>query len=328
MREFAFECHLCAHLEATREGIVGRQLGGGVTRPGSRIVDIVHVAPGPEMATRARIGPTAIPRAALEADVGVGRWRPVTSVLPGPPERARELADRAVDAGFFERTRRDGDSVVRQATTYPDWFGRLTAIENKPDLSRPGAMAHQLRFDIALGLFDRVILATSDHVTGAHLNRLPAAVGVWRFQPDGGTVTEVRAPRPLNGAGPSVSPGTEIQEEATLRTEVDLVGADAIRLARRRVAERAWGQGWRPDRLPECARCEPTAEGLPHCTHFGRVVEPTRECGTNCPGHEPAEPPPLDQAANRAARTPWNPEAPGVASEQASLEQFGEGESS
>lgn len=318
MREFGFELRLCAHLETTREGVVARQLGGGVLEPGTRVVDVVHVTPGPEFDRRRRMGATTIPRAVLEAEVGVGRWQPVTEVLDGPPARARELADAAAEAGFLELARRGGRTVVRRATGYPDWFDTMTAVENKPDLDRPGDMAAQLRFDAALGLFDRVVLATADRVTGAHLNRLPEAVGVWRFDPDGGSREVVREPTDLGGA----TAGTEVRAERPLRTDVGLVDAAAAARARRRVAERAWGKGWRTYELPGCGACEPTEAGLPACTHFGRVVDPATECGPSCPGHDPAEPPAVDLAARRATRTAWDPDPPGVAREQSGLNRF------
>lgn len=318
MREFGFELKLCAHLELQRGGVVARQLGGGVDRPASRIVDVVHVGPGPDFERRQRIGPSTIPQAALEADVGIGTYKPVTSVIDAPPERARAVAEQAVAAGFFERERQDGRTVVRRTTDYPDWFGTLTAIENKPDLTRPGSLSEQLRFDIALGLFDRVVLATADHVTGAHLNRLPDAVGVWRFDPEADSYTVIRDPSPLG----AVSEGTEIRTEEPLRTAITPISAGEIATARRRVAERAWGKGWRTYSLPECANCDPNPAGVPACTHYDRVVDPVRECGADCPGHDPGVAPDVDLDDRRATRTAWEPDPAGMSSRQSNLEQF------
>lgn len=318
MREYSFELRLCAHLERERDGIVSRQLGAGVRNPGTRIVDTVHVSPGPAFERRSRIGPTAIPREGIDADVGTGAFRPVTSVIDAPPERAQNIAERAAAAGFFELERQGGRAVVRQTVAYPDWFGTLTGIENKPHLDAPGALERQLRFDTALGLFDRIVLATTDHVTRAHLNRLPDSVGVWRFRPSDSSVEVVR-PAPKLG-GPSA--GTEIREEHPLRTDIAVIDDEAVADARRRVAERAWGRGWRPGELPACTRCDPTSAGLPHCTHFDRVVDPAVECGIDCPGHDPGPTPEVDLEARRAALTAWDPDASAFRSEQSDLSHF------
>lgn len=318
VQEYPFELQLCAHLEAERGGILGRQLGGGVASPGARIVDVVHVTPGPEFDRRQRIGPNTIPRQALDADVKIRSADPVTAVIEGPPERARDVAERAADAGFFECERRDGRWVVRQTVTYPDWFDGLTAIENKPDLDRPGDLGRQLRFDVAVGLFDHVVLATTDHVTRAHLNRIPDEVGVWRFEPADRRLRIVREPTQLDATGP----GTEIRAERALRTGVNLVDAASVQRARRRVAERAWGRGWRPTEFPACANCSVTPDALPSCTYFDRLVNPATECAPSCPGHQPAAAPDVDVESYRAARTAWDPEAAAFVSEQSDLRQF------
>lgn len=318
VQEFPFELQLCAHLEAEREGIIGRQLGGGVETPGARIVDVVHVTPGPEFRRRQQIGPKTIPQRALDADVKIRSADTITAVIEGPPDRAREVAERAAEAGFFECERRDGRWVVRQTVRYPDWFDHLTAIENKPDLDRPGDMAKQLRFDVAVGLFDHVILATADHVTGAHLNRIPDVVGVWRFDPGDRRLRVIREPTHLDATGP----GTEIRAERALQTDLSLVAATSVQRARRRVAERAWGRGWRPKEFPACDNCTVTTDALPSCTYFDRLVDPATDCAPSCPGHQPAPPPDVDLAAHRAARTAWDPESAAFVSEQSDLRQF------
>jgi hypothetical protein len=318
VREYRFELRLCAYLEDHRDGVVGRQLGGGVDNPGTRVNDVIHVAPGDEFEHRRRIGSDTIPEAALDAPAKVGTVTPVTDLFETTPERAREIAERAAEAGFFERERRGGRTVVRQTTVYPDWFSEITAIENKPDLDRPGALARQLRFDVALGMYDRVILATADHVTGAHLNRVPDPVGVWRFDPESGERTVIREASSL----PVSEAGTEIFEEHPLRTVVAFVDAPSVRKARRRVAERVWGKGWRPERLPGCGQCEATAKGLPYCRYFDRVVNPMAECGPACAGHTPAPAPPVDVEAKRAEHSPWDPDSAAFVSEQAELDRF------
>lgn len=318
VREYRFELRLCAYLEDHRDGVVGRQLGGGVDNPGTRVNDVIHVAPGQEFERRRKIGSDTIPQPAIEAPVRLGTVTPVTELFETTPERARAIAEDAAEAGFFERERKEGRTVVRQTTAYPDWFNEITAIENKPDLDRPGAMARQLRFDVAIGLYDRVILATVDHVTGAHLNRFPEPVGVWRFDPESGERTVIREPSPL----PTSEAGTEIWEERPLRTDVTLVDAPSVRKARRRVAERVWGKGWRPERLPACGQCEATAKGLPYCGYFDQIVNPINDCGPGCPGHTPSSPPTVDMEAKRAEHSPWDPESRAFVSEQAELNRF------
>ena len=298
--EFRFELALCAALESP-DRVLARQLGSGVTSPGARIVDICLLRPGPNFDDRAAISPDRIPEAAIEARVGPGEAVPVAEAFDLPPERATAVVDAAVEAGYLERERRGGRPVVRTTARYPDdWVGSLTAIENKPDLGNPGDLTTQLRYDVALGLFDEVVLATASYVTRAHLNRIPDAVGVWRFDPETGSREVLREPTPLE---PNER-GIEIREQRGLRTDVSIVGAEAKARKRRRIAERAYGKGWRPD-PPACSHATTTADGRPYCAEFGRVVDPGRECGEACDAHEPADPPSTDRDRLRDERTAW-----------------------
>ncbi|WP_435062095.1 DUF5787 family protein [Halobaculum sp. EA56] len=320
--EFAFELALCARLERETDWVLARQLGGAVAAPGSRVVDVVGVVPGQSFDERARITDRTIPPAAVEADAGVGEAVPVTEAVDARPERARAVADAAVECGFFAEERRGGRRYVRKATRYPDdWYDELVAIENKPDLGRPGDLRRQLRVDVSLALFDRVVLATESHVTGAHLNRLPEAVGVWRFDPEAGERETVREPGTLDSDGPGVEP----LAERPGRTDVALVDPAEKARKRRRIAERAYGKGWRTYGFPGCGNCAATEDGRPRCVHFGRVVDPASECGEACPGWDPADPAADadDAAALRDERTPWVRDPPGVARRQAGLDRFG-----
>jgi hypothetical protein len=338
VREYAFELGVCTHLEVTTDWVVARQLGAAVAEPGSRVMDVIGVVPGPAFDERAAITDRTVPAAAVESDVGVGRAVPVDDAIAGPPERREEVLEAAVDAGFFERERRGGRAYVRQTVRYPDdWFARLVGVENKPDLGTPGDMASQLRLDASLGLFDEVVLATASHVTGAHLNRIPDPIGVWRIDPDdpGNPAARevIREPTPLAVDRQGVEPVAT----HPLRTDVALVDPAAKRRKRRRIAERAYGKGWRPDpaTLPACAAMAPTDDGRPHCAHFGRVVDPGRECGTDCPGYEPTDDiEDADGASNlfaragvevralRAARTPWVADPDGRRRRQSGLDRF------
>jgi hypothetical protein len=316
VREFGFELSLCAHLERTREAVVSRQLGAGVT--GRRVLDTVLVAPGPSFQERAAITAETIPPAAIESDAGPGRARRRGDAFECGPERARAVVDRAVDVGFFERERRDGHTYVRQTARYPgDWFGDIVGIENKPDLDRPGALETQLLTDVHLALLDRVVLATATHVTGAHLNRIPEAVGVWEFDPKTDEREVVREPRQL----PVDEYGVEIRERRPARAAIEIVAPEEKARTRRRLAERAYSKGWRTYDLPACARIDPD-EGLPRCPWKGRIVRPATDCGPACAGHEPADPPALDRERLRASRTPWDPDPAGRQRRQSGLDRY------
>jgi len=304
--EFRFELALCAALEAP-DRVVARQLGAGIENPGGRIVDVCVLTPGPEFDRRAAITPDRIPAPAIEAAVGPGEAVPLGAAFDLPPDRAEAVAERAAEVGYLERERRDGRPVVRATARYPDdWVGSLTAIENKPDLGTPGDLAAQLRYDAALGLFDEVVLATASYVTRAHLNRIPESVGVWRFDPDTGERDVVREPTPLDPD----APGVEIREERGLRTDVALVDPAAKTRKRRRMAERAYGKGWRPD-PPSCAHATATDDGRPYCERFDRVVDPGRDCGATCDAREPADPPETGRRRLRDERTAWTADPAG-----------------
>jgi len=323
VREFPFELALCAHFESASEAIVGRQLGAAVG--GTRVVDVALVHPGPEFGERAGITAETVPPAAIEADVGVGEARPLGEAFPGTSRTwARGTVEAAVEVGFLELERRGGREYVRQTARYPDWFDRIVGVENKPDLDRPGDLELQLRKDVSLGLFDEVVLATASHVTGAHLNRIPPEVGVWRFDPETGERRVVREPTPLDPG----APGIEVLETHPGRTDVRPATVTEKARQRRRLAERAYGKGWRvpADSFPDCARCtageRSGAGALPDCAWKGRLVDPARECGPSCAGYEPGERPAADARSERARNPPWEPAPAGRARRQAGLDRF------
>ena len=316
MSEFAFEMALCAHLEQQREAILSRQLGASVH--GRRVLDTVLVDPGPDFEERAAITSETIPPGAIESDVGTGRARFWKDAVDTHPERAREVVERAIEVGFFERERATGRLEVRQTARYPeDWFDRIVGVENKPDLTRPGALETQLLTDVELALVDEVVLATASHVTGAHLNRIPDAVGVWEFDPETGEREVVREPTPLS----TDEPGIEIIERGSARTNIRVATAAEKRRARRRVAERAYGKGWRSVEMPGCSRVDPQ-NGLPYCPYRERVVHPATDCGEACGGYDPADAPKSDADRLRAGRTPWDPDPDGRRRRQSGLDRY------
>jgi len=321
--EFAFELAVCAALEGRGDGIVARQLGAGVADPGGRIVDVVAVEPGPAFDERVAITPGTIPEAAIEADVGPGRPRYWKDAFDCHPERARRAVERALEVGFFERERRNGREYVRQVARYPDWVGRLVGIENKPDLGRPGDLEAQLRTDVSLALFDEAILATGSYVTRAHLNRIPADVGVWRVRTDR-EPTEIEVVREPTRLAVEEA-GIEPLESLPGRTDVAVVSPAEKARARRRLAERAYGKGWRTFTFPACRACEPderTGATLPYCAWKGRVVDAGSECGSSCGGYDPGEAADVDLEAERDRRGPWVADPPGRRRRQAGLDRF------
>ncbi|EMA33340.1 DUF5787 family protein [Halobiforma nitratireducens] len=332
MSEFAFELELCAHLEARREALVARQLGASVADPGGRILDVVCLEQGPEFEDRTAIASETIPDAAIAADVGPGRaryWKDAFAECH--PDRARRAMDRACEIGFFERERRNGREYVRQVSRYPDWYDRIVGIENKPDLERPGDLESQLRTDASLGLVDEVVLATESYVTRAHLNRIPEEVGVWRVHRDGANTDDssdtgldlevIREPATLAVDEPGIEP----LESHPGRTDVAVVSPDAKARARRRIAERAYGKGWRTYEFPGCGTCSTKrAENatLPHCEWHGRLVDATLECGPSCPEYESESAPEVDLEGERDRETAWQAEPDGRQRRQSGLDRF------
>ncbi len=313
--EFGFELALAAQIESD-ESVLSRQLGASVHD--RRVIDLVRVEPGPEFDRRVALTAETIPPAAIESDVGPGRARYWKEAFDCHPERAERAVEQAVDCGFFERERRNGRTLVRQAERYPDWFDRIVGIENKPDLGRPGALETQLLTDVELGLLDAVVLATASRVTGAHRNRIPDAVGIWRFDPETGERTVLREPEGL----PVDEPGVEICDRSGGRTDIQVASVETKHRARTALAERAYGKGWRTYEMPACARVDPDEHGLPYCPWKDRLVRPATECGPACDGHDPADPPEVDFDSLRAASTPWDPDPDGRTRRQTDLGRF------
>ncbi|TMT87573.1 hypothetical protein E2L06_13665 [Haloterrigena sp. H1] len=330
MSEFAFELELCTHLESRQEGIVARQLGAGVAAPGGRILDIVCVEPGPAFDERVAITSESIPDAAVASAVGTGRARYWKDAFDCHPDRARRAVDRALESGFFERDHTASAAAsreyVRQTARYPDWYDRLVGIENKPDLGRPGDLESQLRTDVSLAVADEIVLATESYVTRAHLHRIPDDVGVWRVHRDdasrGLEIEVIREPASL----PVDEPGIEPLAFEPGRTEIEVVSPESKARARRRLAERAYGKGWRTYEFPACKACQPVdADGatLPYCAWADRAVDATTECGPSCPGYEQTVAPAVDLEAERDRQTAWEADPDGTRRRQAGLDQFG-----
>ena len=317
--EFAFELALCSHLETTTEWVISRQLGAAVVHPGRRIIDICGVIPGSSFDTRSMITDERIPERAIAGPAGVGTSVRRSDAIDGSPQTTEAAIEQALAADFFTIEHQNGQEHIRQTTRYPTgWFDQIIGIENKPDLKRPGELTRQLQVDISLGLFDAVILATKTHVTRAHLNRIPDAVGVWQFDPDTADRTIIKQSTKLATG----TPGIELGSDQSDHTEIHPVGSEKKARARRRVAERAYGKGWRNYPLPSCAHAETQPDGRPYCAEFNCVINPAQSCDTECPAYTHAEPPRCNSDGLRDERSPWHSDPPGVRHRQSGLDRF------
>mgnify|MGYP000229249969 CR=1 FL=1 len=139
-----------------------------------------------------------------------------------------------------------------------------------------------------------------------------------QFDPDSGERTVIREAEPLA----TDDAGIEIVERDSARTEIRVATAAEKARARRRVAERAYGKGWRSFDLPDCARAVPDDDGLPYCPYKERVVRPATDCGPVCDGHDPTDPPDQTVDSLRAARTPWEPDPAGRKRRQSGLDRY------
>jgi len=144
-------------------------------------------------------------------------------------------------------------------------------------------------------------------------------VGVWRFDPETDEREVIREATPLAVD----EPGVEVIESLPGRTDVRVVGSAEKARARRRLAERAYGKGWRTFDIPACAQCSPDDDGLPQCAWKGRSVRASDECGTSCAGYEESEAVAIDTDSLRAERSPWNPDPAGRKRQQSGLDRFG-----
>jgi hypothetical protein len=74
--------------------------------------------------------------------------------------------------------------------------------------------------------------------------------------------------------------------------------------------------------MPPCARVDPDEDGLPYCPWKDRLVRPATDCGPDCGGHEPADPPDDDGEQLRGARPPWEPDPEGRTRRQSGLDRY------
>jgi hypothetical protein len=149
-------------------------------------------------------------------------------------------------------------------------------------------------------------------------------VGVWQFDPASGERETVRDATQLTVDGP----GIDILDSYPGRTDVRPVTAAAKRRRRVRLAERAYGKGWRVSAasFPACAQCQVSEHSgrgpLPGCAWKGRLVHPEAECGPDCGGYQPADQPTVDVSEARDSNSPWVADPAGRTRRQSGLDRF------
>ena len=300
--EFTFELLVCRWAELVwppdgsdaaedSEVIVSRQLGTQRRR-----WDTIVLECDPEgLAARQAFGDRTIDGELLPVvRHAPAEWAYYRDALPNPGydwRYVREAIHRAAARGLIEKRKNGRRIEIRRKRPYPDWVRRIVAVENKPDLdaSAAAALTDQLTHDVEAALADEVWLATTrtgDRVEPALLSEFPVEVGVLTFDFDADD-------------GAAVSPGDAAVDwlPSSLETGSASEAFDTTEKAqrRRRLAERAYGKGWRAftDTMrPDCRQFELRRAGrglVPYCAAKGRC-QTEAECGSRCGSFEP-EPP-------------------------------------
>ncbi|QLC33863.1 hypothetical protein EFA46_006500 [Halarchaeum sp. CBA1220] len=296
--EFGFELRVCAWAERhwtpaepDSRVLVARQLGTQRRR-----WDTVIVEADPEgVRTRAALGERELdPELLSLARHAPGEWTYYRDALPDPDygwRYVREAVHRASARGVLEERKRSNRIEIRRVAPYPDWVRRIVAVENKPDLDASAArdLAAQLERDVALGLADEVWVATRADETRALVTEMPTAAGVLTF----GGETEATVAWHPRSLDPDAT-GVRVTAHGD-PTEFEYVPPEEKRETRRRVAERAYGRGWRSyveTMRPDCRAFDlrRAAEGyVPYC-HAKEREQTAAECAGSCAEFSP-EPP-------------------------------------
>lgn len=296
--EFGFELRFCAWAERAWTAytsadayVVARQLGTQRRR-----WDTVIVESSPDkLRERAVLGERTLdPDLRFLAEHAPAEWAWYRDALPDPgyPWRyVRQAIHRGAARGVVEKRRNGSRIQIRRVGPYPEWVDRLVAVEHKPDLDASAArdLADQLERDVALGLADEVWLATE--ATGARvepalLEEMPVEVGILVFDPDTGDAEVVWHPRALAPDEPGERVGGGEAETVDSARKAEL---------RARIAERAYGRGWRryvDNMRPDCRHFHLRRDGAGYVPACGaRGWEQTESaCGSSCDDFEP-EPP-------------------------------------
>lgn len=305
--EFTFELLVCRWAElawppeeadSDRSFVVSRQLGTQRRRWDTVVIECDRDA----LARRREFGERALDSDLLHVVRDApATWTFYQDALPNPgyPWRyVREAVHRAAGRDLIEKRKRGRRIQIRRKRPYPDWVRRIIAIENKPDLdaSAARALSDQLEHDVTTALADEVWLATTrtgQRVEPALLEDFPVDVGVLTFDLDAAESGSERGPGLAIGADDA----TVDWYPSSLPTgkDGDRFSAREKQLRRQRIAERAYGKGWRSFRdtmRPDCRHFELERAGralLPTCAAKGRC-QSAAECSGSCPEFEP-EPP-------------------------------------
>ena len=305
--EFAFELATCAWAESewppgyeTRPALVARQLGWQQRRWDTIVLEVDTDG----LRRRAQFGADR-----LHSDLrhvlrnAPQDWTYYRDALPDPgyPWRyVREAIHEATDRGALESRKTGGRIEIKRVAGYPDWFDRLIAIENKPDLDASAArrLSDQLERDVAAGIADEVWLATArtaDRVEPALLERIPSEVGILSL---GDTGVEVLwQPRSLDPSQPGIDildrPTGGSHDQSAAR--FDVLDVATKREKRFNVAERAYERGWRSyieSMRPDCTHFDLQRGRYgyhPYCVAYDRTQTPT-DCRGSCPHFQPESP--------------------------------------
>lgn len=293
--EFIYELHVCRWAELswpptgspagppTPAHLVARQLG---TQQRRWDTVVVEVDPD-KLAARQQFGDRE-----LDSDLlhivrhAPAEWAWYREVLPEPdyPWRyVRESIHRADDRGILKTRRRGNRIEIKRIAPYPDWVGRLIAIENKPDLDASAArqLADQLQHDVDTALADEVWVATAQtgrRVEPALLESLPVEAGILTTDFEEGVDAD----------------SATVEWYPTRLTSAHAHTGD--RHDRRlELAERAYGRGWRnyqQTMRPDCRHFHLRRAGrvlLPWCA-AKKCHQSSTVCGSSCDSFEP-EPP-------------------------------------
>lgn len=310
-REFPFELFVCrwaerrwppdGPLDDETTVLVGRQLGTKTRRWDT----VIATAPTERLRERARFGSRQLDYDLLRVvRHAPEEWAWYRDAIPDPgfPWRyVREAIHRAADRGVVE-TRRAGNRLeFRRRWPFPEWPGRIVAVENKPDLNASAARAlvDQLQRDVALGLADEVwvaTLATGDRIEPVLFEDLPVEAGILAVDPESETVEVLWHPRSIDVDGPGTRildrpNGGDRDRSAATFEYVDPAWKARTRLA---IAERLYERGWRSyvdSMRPDCRQFGLEAhDGLvPTCAVKEHCPRPA-ECSGSCESFEP-EPP-------------------------------------
>ncbi|QCJ48049.1 DUF5787 family protein [Haloprofundus sp. MHR1] len=296
--EFVFELLTCRWAErawppeSDRESalVVARQLGTKRRR-----WDTVVVEADPEaLAARAAFGDDELDSNLLHvARHAPAEWTWYRDALPHPGYPWRYVLaaiHRAAARGVVEKRRKGRRIEIRRIAPYPDWIRRIVAIENKPDLdaSAARALSGQLEHDVETALADEVWLATAATdaaVEPALLESIPVDVGILALD---------------FSAGVRADAGEVAWYPSSLSPRADGDGVDSGDCGDRaetrlRLAERAYGRGWRSyhsTMRQDCRHFELRRAGdalLPWCAAKGRH-QTAAECAGSCGSFQP-EPP-------------------------------------